>query len=85
MNRRFRFQEHHTQESTKQFRGTTPIDSILGDIQKEVTTCSRVAHLYEHYYFVPSVEPYKIQDALSDPDWVMTMQEELNNFTRNEV
>jgi hypothetical protein len=26
-----------------------------------------------------------IEDALRDPDWVLAMQEELNNFTRNEV
>jgi hypothetical protein len=26
-----------------------------------------------------------VEDALRDPDWVPTMQEELNNFTRNEV
>jgi len=26
-----------------------------------------------------------VEDALADPDWVMAMQEELNNFTRNEV
>jgi hypothetical protein len=25
------------------------------------------------------------EDALRDPDWVVAMQEELNNFTRNEV
>jgi hypothetical protein len=34
---------------------------------------------------VSSIEPYKIEDALRDPDWVVAMQEELNNFTRNEV
>jgi hypothetical protein len=32
-----------------------------------------------------SIEPYNIEDALRDPNWVMAMQEELNNFTRNEV
>jgi hypothetical protein len=32
-----------------------------------------------------SVEPYKIEDALRDPDCVVAMQEKLNNFTRNEV
>jgi hypothetical protein len=32
-----------------------------------------------------SIEPYRIEDALRDPDWVVAMQEELNNFTRNEV
>jgi hypothetical protein len=34
---------------------------------------------------VSSIEPYRIEDALRDPDWVLTMQEELNNFTRTEV
>jgi hypothetical protein len=62
-----------------------PVNSILGDIHKGVTTRSRVAHFCEHYSFVSSIEPYKIEDALRDPDWVVTMQEELNNFTRNEV
>jgi hypothetical protein len=62
-----------------------PVDSILGDIQKGVTTRSQVAHFCEHYSFVSSIEPYRIEDALRDPDWVLAMQEELNNFTRNEV
>jgi hypothetical protein len=34
---------------------------------------------------VSSIEPYRIEDALRDPNWVVAMQEELNNFTRNEV
>jgi hypothetical protein len=35
--------------------------------------------------FVSSVEPYRLEDALRASDWVVAMQEELNNFTRNEV
>jgi hypothetical protein len=62
-----------------------PVNSILGDIHKGVSTRSRVAHFCEHYSFVSSIEPYKIEDALRDPDWVLAMQEELNNFIRNEV
>jgi hypothetical protein len=62
-----------------------PINSILGDIHKGVTTRSRVAHFCEHYSFVSSIKPYRIEDALRDPNWVVAMQEELNNFTRNEV
>jgi hypothetical protein len=62
-----------------------PVNSILGDIHKGVTTRSRVAHFCEHYSFVSSIEPYRIEDALRDPDWVVAMQEELNNSTRNEV
>jgi hypothetical protein len=62
-----------------------PVNSILGDIHKGVTTRSRVAHFCEHYSFVSSIEPYRVEDALRDSDWVLAMQEELNNFTRNDV
>jgi hypothetical protein len=62
-----------------------PIDNILGDIKKRVTTRSRVANFCEHYSFVSSFEPFKVEDVLRDPDWVVAMQEELNNFKRNEV
>jgi hypothetical protein len=62
-----------------------PVNSILDDIHKGVTTLSRVAHFCEHYSFVSSIEPYRVEDALRDSDWVLAMQEELNNFTRNEV
>jgi hypothetical protein len=61
------------------------VNTILGDIQKVVTTRSRVAHFCEHYSFVSSIEPHRIEEALQDSDWVVAMQEELNNFTRNEV
>jgi hypothetical protein len=62
-----------------------PVNSILGDIHKGVITRSRVAHFCEHYSFVSSIKPYRVEDALRDSDWVLAMQEELNNFTRNEV
>jgi hypothetical protein len=62
-----------------------PVNSILGDIHKGVTTRSRVAYFCEHYSFVSSIEPYRIEDALRDTDWVVAMQEVPNNFIRNEV
>jgi hypothetical protein len=52
-----------------------PVNSILGDIHKGVTTRSRVAHFFEHYSFVSSIEPYRMEDALKDPDWVLALQE----------
>jgi hypothetical protein len=61
------------------------VDNILGDIKKGVTTRLRVANFCQHYSFVSSMEPFKVEDALYNPDWVMDMQEELNNFKRNEV
>jgi hypothetical protein len=62
-----------------------PVNTIIGDIQKGVTTRSRVAHFCEHYSFVSSIEPHRVEEALQDSDWVVAMQEELNNFTRNGV
>jgi hypothetical protein len=62
-----------------------PVDTILGDIHKGVTIRSRVAHFCEHYSFVCSTEPHRVEEALQDSDWVVAMKEELNNFTRNEV
>jgi hypothetical protein len=62
-----------------------PIDQILGDISKGVTTRSRLVNFCEHYSFVSSIEPFRIEEALQDLDWVLAMKEELNNFKRNEV
>ena len=62
-----------------------PVDQILGDISKGVTTRSQLATFCEHYSFVSSIEPFRVEEALQDPDWVLAMQEELNNFKRNEV
>jgi hypothetical protein len=45
-----------------------PMNSILGDIHKGVTTQSHVAHFCEHYSFVSSIEPYRVKDALRDLD-----------------
>jgi hypothetical protein len=50
-----------------------------------VTTRSRLANFCEHYSFVSSIEPFRVEEALQDPDWVLAKQEELNNFKRNEV
>jgi hypothetical protein len=53
-----------------------PVDNILGDIKKGVTTRSRIASFCQHNLFVSSLEPFKVEDALRDPDWVVAMQEE---------
>jgi hypothetical protein len=73
------------QESTKQFNEITPSTPSLVTFIRGVTIRSRVAHFCEHYSFVSSIEPYRVEDALRDPDWVVAMQEDLNNFTRNVV
>jgi hypothetical protein len=44
------------------------VDQILGDISKGVTTRSRLANFCEHYSFVSSIEPFRVEEALLDPD-----------------
>jgi hypothetical protein len=53
--------------------------------QHQINNKRFITNFCEHYLFVSSFEHFKVEDALRDPDWVVTMQEELNNFKRNEV
>jgi hypothetical protein len=62
-----------------------PVDNILESIRRGVTTRSRLVNFCACYSFVSSLKPLRVEDALGDADWVIAMQEELNNFTRNEV
>jgi hypothetical protein len=41
-----------------------PVDQILGDISKGVTTRSRLANFCKHYLFVSSIEPFRVEEAL---------------------
>jgi hypothetical protein len=41
-----------------------PVDQILGDISKGVTTRSHIANFCEHYSFVSSIEPFRVEEAL---------------------
>ena len=47
-----------------------PLDTIIGDISRGVQTRSRLASFGEHFSFVSSIEPKKIDEALKDVDWV---------------
>jgi hypothetical protein len=62
-----------------------PLDSIIGDISRGVQTRSRLTSFCEHFSFMSSIEPKKIDESLKDVDWVNAMHEELNNFKRNQV
>ena len=58
------------------------VDNILGSLRKGVLTRSHLANFCQYYSFVSSLEPLKVEKSLQDVDWVMAMQEELNNFER---
>jgi hypothetical protein len=75
-------EEHDKEEEASQIPPTQvrstiqrnrPVDQILGDISKGVTTRSRLANFCEHYSFVSSIEPFSVEEALQDPDWVLAV------------
>jgi hypothetical protein len=38
-----------------------------------------------HFGFVSLIEPKNVKEALLDDDWINAIQDELNQFTRNDV
>jgi hypothetical protein len=63
-----------------------PPSRIIGDITERTTRPrSRNASHFAHSAFVATFEPNDIGHALSDPNWVNAMHEELENFERNQV
>jgi hypothetical protein len=70
-------EEHDKEEEVSQVPPTQvrstiqrnhPVDQILGDISKGVTTHSRLANFCEHYSFVSSIDPFRVEEALQDLD-----------------
>jgi hypothetical protein len=61
------------------------LDTIIGDISRGVQIRSRLALFCEHFSFVSSIKPKKIDEVLKNVNWVNAMHEELNNFNRNQV
>jgi hypothetical protein len=63
-----------------------PIDLVLGDPKGGTRTRRKqYASFCKHHVFVSFVEPTTIDEALGESDWILAMQDELNNFTRNQV
>ena len=65
-------------------RDHTP-DLIIGNPDAGVQTRSATHNECLYHNLLSQTEPKKVEDALSNPDWVAAMQEELNEFERNEV
>ena len=62
-----------------------PFELIIGDANEGVKTRSATQNECLYSSFLSQEEPKKVEDALQDPDWVLAMQEELNQFERNKV
>ena len=71
-------------KSYQQPRGLS-LENIIGDISKGVTTRNNLNNFCLNVAFVSQIEPKNIKEALQDDKWCVAMQEELNQFERNEV
>ncbi|KAH9800792.1 hypothetical protein KPL71_000795 [Citrus sinensis] len=91
-------EEHHEETNVKQNEGTSqtlpkewryvsshPKDVILGDPSRGVTTRSSLRNTCEYAAFISQIEPKSFADGENDESWIMAMQEELNQFERNNV
>ena len=62
-----------------------PFELIIGDPEAGVRTRSATQNECIYSVFLSKMEPKKIEEALTDPDWVVAMQEELNQFEHQKV
>jgi hypothetical protein len=73
-------------EAPRRVQVDHPPSVIIGDIDERTTRSrSRNASHFAHPAFVATFEPKDIGHALSDPNWVNAMHEELENYERNQV
>ncbi|KAH9669581.1 Integrase catalytic domain-containing protein [Citrus sinensis] len=90
--------EQEEQTNMEQYEGTSqtlpkewryvsshPKDVILGDPSRGVTTRSSLRNTCKHNAFIFQIEPKSFADVENDESWIMAMQEELNQFERNNV
>ena len=58
---------------------------MIDNIERGASFRKSLNNFCETMEFVSQVEPKNMNEALQDNSWILTMQEELNQFTRNEV
>ncbi|GJU44769.1 retrovirus-related pol polyprotein from transposon TNT 1-94 [Tanacetum coccineum] len=61
-----------------------PIDPAIGELN-ERTLRSHAQDRSNFFAFVSTMEPKNIKEAIKDESWTMAMQEELDQFVRNDV
>ncbi|WVZ75892.1 hypothetical protein U9M48_023911 [Paspalum notatum var. saurae] len=71
---------------SRQVQRDHPPHRMIGDIHQRVTRSSvNSLAFFSHSAYVASFQPRDVSHALSDPNWVNAMHEELENFERNHV
>ncbi|KAF3667636.1 hypothetical protein FXO37_09944 [Capsicum annuum] len=62
-----------------------PIENLLTNITSGITPRFELRNMCAFKAFLSEIEPKKVTEALLDVDWIIAMQEELNQFERSKV
>jgi hypothetical protein len=62
-----------------------PREDMLGNVDEGLRLRNRVLNQVSHSCYLSQLEPKKVTEALKDVSWVAAMQDELNQFVRNDV
>ncbi|KAM2279879.1 hypothetical protein ACFX1S_040660 [Malus domestica] len=58
---------------------------IIGDVEDQMLTRSKTTAVVNFTCYISKIAPKNAKEALLDDDWIMAMQEELNQFVKNDV
>ncbi|GJR34167.1 retrovirus-related pol polyprotein from transposon TNT 1-94 [Tanacetum coccineum] len=61
-----------------------PLENVIGNINQR-TSRSLAQNQSNFFYFISTIEPKNVNEALKDESWIIEMQEELNQFIANDV
>ena len=61
-----------------------PPENIIGDPSVGIRTRGNIIPC-DYLAFVSQIEPRTVNEALTDESWILAMQDELNQFKRNQV
>ncbi|GJS40979.1 retrovirus-related pol polyprotein from transposon TNT 1-94 [Tanacetum coccineum] len=61
-----------------------PLENVIGNLNQR-TLRSQAQNQSNFFYFISTIEPKNVNEALTDDSWIVAMQEELNQFIANDI
>jgi len=78
-------QQANQSKNTFKYKSSHPEDQIIGNKESPRRTRSYFRQEESMIGMLSVIEPTTVDEALSDDGWILAMQEELNQFQRNDV
>jgi len=78
-------QQANQSKNTFKYKSSHPEDQIIGNKESPTRTRSYFRQEESMIGLLSVIEPITVDEALSDDGWILDMQEELNQFQRNDV